>query len=938
MAFFELNFDCGETSLTVRRFSIHEAVSTPFTASLWVRSENPAVDINAIVGHAAIFKVRSGYLNVAGGGLRVWSGYVSYMEQTHAERRDTKVLSTYHFRIVPHLWLLDQRSNHRIFQHLSIPDIVDKILGERNIKHVWKIDRGSYPKHEFRIQYGETDFRFVSRLLEEAGIAYTFPDVDDNGSVLTFSDKLHQNPMRPGPPVPYEHNPTMEAEKEFVSEVSVVRDVRPGALVIRDYDFRRPDYKLIGEAPKSADEARFEQYHYIPGGMFVEAGRGGGTPVADDKGIARHDDATGEKRATRALEAARADRGGIAFKSNLNDLTPGVVFKIDHHPHPDVARTMLTTDTILEGTAEGEWSVYGHAVFADVPFRPPLVTPKPEVLGVQSVIVVGPKNVIDLDKTIHVDEFGRARVQFPWDRDGVYDDDSSCWIRVVEGWGGAGYGWINLPRVGHELLVTFLDGDPDRPVLAGRMYNTNQPVPYTLPEHKTVSTWKSQSMPTMGGFNEIKFEDKKGQELFYMQAERTLRKLVKNDEIDTVGRDRDKLVQAWEFEEVGGTRIQHTEKHREEMTGNLHHTQIKGNRYQLIRDDEIEYNFVSRRLLVKKDLDVVVKGEKRERTEWDLNLHGKEDRKDRTGQDHSLFVYQEKQEKVKGNYARQAGKEIHFKAGDATVGQAPDITLEGPGGFVRIDATGVTISGTKVDINVGGSPGNGHGSRPRKVAEAKEAEPIIGDIHVQPDAPIFATMKALWDQHVVDMALKPDDMLYAELKRRKELDDFAMNANVSTPPNGTLLWSGGGMDLAGKIAADFGAQNPVDNKARVTLEQTDGGVTMSDISKDDPHSVKMSAWTLLSRRLAAQAQGEVNVILGVSPIPRDKVVRMELEELSNNPKVTSINLHKLVENPAGKYQDKQGRSYDLVPVSPAEALGIKSTPTPVDNTDDEEEG
>ncbi|MDC3979484.1 type VI secretion system tip protein TssI/VgrG [Polyangium jinanense] len=937
MPFFELSFDCGETSLVVRRFSIHEAVSTPFTVSLWVRSENPAVDIGAIVGQPAIFKVRSGYLNLTGGGLRVWSGYVSYMEQTHAEHRQNKVLSTYHFRIVPHLWLLDQRRNHRIFQHLSIPDIVDKILTEWNVRRAWKIDRGQYPKHEFRVQYGESDFTFVSRLLEEAGIAYTFPDVDDNGSLLTFSAELHKNPPRPGPPVPYEHNPTMEAEREFVSKVSLVRDVRPGALVLRDYDFRRPEYPLFTEAPKAGDEARFEQYHYIPGGMFVEAGRGGDTPFADDKGIARHDQPTGEKRATRALEAARADRGGISFESNLNDLTPGVVFKVDHHPHPDLARPFLTTDTILEGSAEGEWMVSGHATFADVPYRPPLVTPRPEVLGVQSVRVVAPRNGIDLDQAVHVDEFGRVRVQFPWDREGNLDDDSSCWIRVVEGWGGAGYGWLNLPRVGHELLVTFLDGDPDRPVLAGRLYNAEKPVPYKLPEHKTVSTWKSQSMPALNGYNEIKFEDQKGEELFYMQAEKNLRKLVKNDEIDTVGHVRDKLVQAWEFETVGGNRIQHTEKERDEMTGRLHHTLIKGDRRQLVRKDEIEVNFLRRRLLVKKNVDAVVKGEKRERTEWDLHLYTKENRKDRTGKDHSLFVYQEKHEKVGGDYAREAGKEIHYTAGENAVGQAPDITLKGPGGFIRIDGSGIVISGTKVDINVGGSPGHGHGSRPKEIAKAKEAVPIIGDVHVQPDSPAFATMKALWDQLVADLAVKPADVKYAALKRIEELNKIAANADVETPLNGLVLWSGKGPPIAGTVAQDFANQRSALGLPSTTLEQTPGGIELGHLSSRDPSEQKDEAWTIVSKKLATQAAGDVHIVLGIVPIPEGRIVRHEIEMLSNNPNVTSITVLQMQVSATGKYKDAGGTAYDLVPITMQEALGLKPPPPPAPEPDDEDD-
>ncbi|HVK66858.1 MAG TPA: type VI secretion system tip protein TssI/VgrG [Polyangium sp.] len=941
MVFFDLSFDGGESSLSVRRFSIHEAVSTPFTVSLWVRSENPAVDIEAIVGQPAIFKVRSGYLNLTGGGMRVWSGYVSYMEQTHGEHRQTKVHSTYHLRIVPHLWLLDQRRNHRIFQHLSIPDIVDKILDEWSVRRTWQVDRGQYPKHEFRVQYGETDFAFVSRLLEEAGIAYTFPDVDDNGSVLTFSDQLHRNPPRPGPPVPYETNPTQAAEREFVSRVSLVRDVRPGALVLRDYDFRRPDYKLLGEAPKAGDEARYEQYHYLPGGMFVETGKGGDTPVADDKGVARHDQPTGEKRATRALEAARADRGGVAFESNLNDLTPGVVFRIDHHPHPDLGRPLLATDTILEGSAEGEWEVSGHAAFADVPYRPPLVTPRPEVVGVQSVRVVGPRSGNDLDVTVHVDEFGRARVQFPWDRDGKNDEDSSCWIRVVEGWGGSGYGWINLPRIGQELLVTFLEGDPDRPVLAGRVYNTENPVPYKLPEHKTVSTWKSQSLPYVEGFNEIKFEDNKTKELFYMQAEKNLRKLVKNDEVDTVGRNREQTVEAWLFETIGGNRTQHTEDARHEMTGREHHTQTKGNRFQLIRKDEIEYNFVHRRLLVKKNVDAVVKGHKRERTEWDFHTRVKGDRKDRTGKNHSLFVYQEKHEKVGQNYALETGKEIHYKAGEKITDEANDITLKGPGGFIRIDAAGIVISGTKVDINVGGSPGHGHGSHPTEVVEAKKAVPTIGAVHVPPESPAFAQVGAMWDGLKAALAQKPEELRYAALQRKNYLNEFAKGADVASQPGGVILWSGG-LDYAGAIAQDLAAQRGVDPPS-TTLEATPAGLDMTSMSENDPRDVKIEAWTILSRRFARSAQGEVNVVLAQIPVPMDKVVRQEIEELGMNPKVTAINVFQIQASPTGKYKDASGNTYDLVPVPMEQALANPAAAQPsfeepsVDEKDEEEE-
>jgi type VI secretion system secreted protein VgrG len=915
MAFFELNFDCGESSLTVRRFSIHEATSTPFTVSVWVRSENPAVDISAIVGRAAIFRIRSGYAHLTGAGLRVWSGYVSYMEQLHAEHVQSKVQSTYQLRIVPQLWLLDQRRNHRIFQHLSIPDIVDKILDEWQLKRTWKIDRGQYPKHEFKVQYGETEFAFISRILEEAGIAYTFPDVDDNNSILTFSDALHMNPMRPGPPVPYEQNPTQEAERDFVSRVQLVHEVRPGALTIRDYDFRRPAFELFGEAPKAkGPEDQYEQYHYIAGGMFLETGKGGGTPVADDKGIARHDQPTGTKRATRMLESVRADREGIAFESNLNDLTPGMVFKIDNHPHAELGRKLLVTDAMLEGTAEGEWQVFGHAVFADVPYRPPLTTPRPEVLGVQTVRVVGPQTGDKLEQEIHVDEFGRVRVQFPWDRQGKNDDDSSCWIRVAEGWGGTGYGWMALPRVGHEVIVTFIEGDPDRPILSGRLYNVEHPVPYKLPEHKTVSTWKSDSSPTSNGFNEIKFEDMKGDELFYMQAEKNHRKLVKNDEFHTTGNDRDKTVIAIETETVGKNRMQWVQMERNEMIGSVHQTLIKNDRRQLIRLDESEVNEAHRKLLVLKDQDTVVKGKKRERDEWDLHVRVNGDRKDRTGKDHSLMVYQERHEKVGGSYAREAGKEIHYTAGKETVGEAPDVTVKGPGGFVRIDMTGVTISGTKVDINVSGRAGHGHGSHPKPVEEAIDAKTKTGVVRVAPDAPLFDLVKAIAG-NFLDKP-KPKGMAgvrYAELMK------IAMSSDVSTPVNGTVLWSGGA-DKAGFVAEQLANQQTALSIPSKRLEMTPGGASLAVASNGDEWEVAQPAWQAISRRLAEGTSGEATVVVSYMPLNETAIFREEVKVLMANKNFTKLHVKLMQESPTGTFKDSDGKTYELVDVSLKEVL------------------
>ncbi|EYF04384.1 type VI secretion system tip protein TssI/VgrG [Chondromyces apiculatus] len=929
MSFFDLEFKelakkGIEIPLTVYRFAVHEAVSTPFSLSLWARSDSAAIAIDTIVGQPASFRLTAGYLNVSGSGSRAWNGVCSYMEQTRAERQDKNILSSYYLRIVPAMWVMEHQRDHRIYQHLSIPDIVDIFFDEWNIKREWRIDRGSYPKLEFKVLYGESHFAFVTRLLEEAGIAYTFPDeAGGNGTVL-LSEALHRGRKRPGAPVPYEENPTEAAEREFVSEVSLVRDVRPGAYTIRDYDFRNPSFELLGESAKArAPEDRYEQFHYLPGGFLVEGSAGGGTPVADDRGVARHLQPYGLARETRALESLRADRAGVAFTSNLHDLHPGLIFRVEQHPHPDLARELLVTDILLEGTAEGEWESRGHAVFADTPFRPPLITPRPEALGVQTVTVVGPKGVGKLDEEIHVDEFGRVRVRFPWDRSGNDDDLCSCWMRVAEGWGGKGYGWLNLPRVGQEVIVTFLEGDPDRPVIMGRLYNATHPVPYKLPDHKTVSTWKSDSAPGSGGFNEIKFDDEKSDELFYMQAEKNLRKLVKNDEILTVGHDRDKLVIAEEHETIDGTRTQVTLAERHSMIGSVHHRLIKGNKRQLIRLDEHELNEKNRWLLVEKDQDQVIRGNRRERDEWDLNARVNGDRRERVGRTRSVMIYQKLHVKVGKTFARAAGKELHAASKKIT-SEAPDITARGPGGFIRIDAAGVTISGRKVDINVSGSPGHGHGAHPREPAEAIEAKSKTGVFRDTDKLKGHGVVDAIAKQfEIKDKTAAPDNL------RMLELFKLAMESDVGTPAGGTLLWSGGG-DYAGHVAGDYAQKNSTAAQAFSRLEMTPGGGALAKTTTDnaDGWGVANPAWRTISRRLAQQAKGDVNVVLSRVPAGETAIFREEVKVLAANPDVTAVNVWLMQPSPTGKYTDKAGTTYDLVPVKMEDALAMPPPPAP----------
>ncbi|WP_437668811.1 type VI secretion system Vgr family protein [Sorangium sp. So ce131] len=726
----ELTFESGETSLDVRRFDVLESISGLFSLSILARSPNADIDLESIVGKRATFRIENG-LEFARAGARLWTGVCNQIEQLQAE---TTGLSTYQLQIVPALWLLTQRRNYRIYQHLAIPDIADRIFDEWDIAPAWSIDRDKYPKLEYRCQYGESDYTFLSRLLEEAGIAFTFPDDQAGGSAPRLSDKLHLATPRAPPALPFFDAPNDAARNEYVTDVALSHEVEPGAYTIRDYDFRNPAFPLFGEAPKApAPEDKYEQYHYQPGALLIEGGgqdRRGNTPSSDDKGVARYDKKYGDALAERALDGRRATRRKVTFETNALDLAPGTVFSIENHPHAALGagKKLLVTEVQIHGAVGAEWTQTGQAVFADVPYRPLKGTPKPLVTGVQSAIVVGPSG-----QEIHTDEFGRVRVQFPWDREGRSNDNSSSWIRASQGWAGTGFGVITIPRIGQEVLVGFLEGDPDQPVIVGRVFNSHSRVPYDLPQHKTRSTWKTSSSLGGGGFNEIMFEDLAGQELVFMQAQKDQRRLVKNDETITVGHDRQKLVKANETEVTQGNRAEFTRGDRVELTDGDRTTVVGGALRKLVRGDEVERCEGDLLLWVGGEQHLIVKQEKRELVEKDCHLKVNGSRNEAVGGTQSLFVAGDQHGKVGKNYALEAGQEIHLKAGTALVLEAAsDLTIKGPGGFIRIDAGGVTIVGNLVRINSGGAAGSGSGASPAEPEEPREAQ-VAEPARPQPD-------------------------------------------------------------------------------------------------------------------------------------------------------------------------------------------------------------
>jgi type VI secretion system secreted protein VgrG len=519
--------------LDIRHFQVVERMNELFEIAIDALCENPDIDFEAVVGQPMSFTVRKG---VEGLDVRTWTGICSHIEQVAAEERG---LSTYKLVLVPVLWLLTQRRNHRMFQVQSEVDIARKLLGEWSISTEESLS-GTYKKRKYRVQYGESDFTFLCRMLEDAGISFYFK-TDDGETKLVLHDTPQRNARR-ALPIAFRDHPT-DANREHVTAVRIGRSIRPGKYTVRDHDYRRsPAYDLRSSAKAAGGvEEALEQFEYSPGAFLYESDSGGATPVADDRGRYRTDEKEASALSLRRLDAKRGPARTVTFETNTLDLGPGTTLSFLDHPKSELApsKALLVTRISLRGERNGTWACTCEAVSAEVSYRPALATPKPTTNGVESATVVGPSG-----EEIHTDEFGRVRVHFHWDRESKMNETSSCWIHTSQPWGGSGFGGTNLPRIGQEVLVDFIGGDPDRPVIVGRVYTNLQKTPYKLPDNKTQSGMQSRSSPGGGGdnYNELMFEDQKGKELVRMQAEKDLTKLVKHDEAVTIGHDREKQV------------------------------------------------------------------------------------------------------------------------------------------------------------------------------------------------------------------------------------------------------------------------------------------------------------------------------------------------------------------------------------------------------------
>ncbi len=508
----------GADALLFHRMSGSERLGRLFEYELTVLSKDFNVELDKLLGEKVVVR-----LDAFDGRTRYFNGIVSAASREAPVRN----YASYHLVLRPWLWLLTRTADCRIFQDKSAADIVKDIFRDHGFSDFEDQLSATYKSRDYCVQYRETDFNFVSRLMEEEGIYYYFKH-NATQHMLVLSDSYSSHEPQPGyETVPY-YPPDVHdrRERDHISVWSSTRTLQAGSYALNDFDFKAPRKNLQASTAMNRPHAyaSYELYDYP--GDYLES------PDGNDYSRIR-------------LEEVHAEHATLRGEGNVRGLNAGVLFKLSNHPLDQGEYLVLSSAFSIEAeqyetTGGGGSHLIFHcslsAVQSSVPFRSARITPKPIIQGPQTAIVVTDKE----GEEIWTDEYGRVKCQFHWDR----ERQGSCWIRTSQIWAGKEWGGIHIPRVGQEVIVEFLEGDPDKPIITGRVYNgTNMP-PYPLPENMTQSGIKSRSSKggTQKHFNEIRFEDKKDKEEVYVHAERVLTTVVEASESRSIGTGRETTV------------------------------------------------------------------------------------------------------------------------------------------------------------------------------------------------------------------------------------------------------------------------------------------------------------------------------------------------------------------------------------------------------------
>ncbi|MCL1122974.1 type VI secretion system Vgr family protein [Shewanella surugensis] len=657
-------------SFELTEFTFDEGLSTPFEVKISLLSRqsdlNPSdvVDLSGLLQWAVNGEIK-----------RQVHGIVSEFTKGDTGHHHTQYCVT----LVPALSRLKLRHNSRIFQQQGSLSIISILLNEMGITDfAFNCDPAIDERlREYCVQYRETDFDFIARLAAEEGLVYHFEHTETSHTLVFSDTTLKLSYLQSY--VPYNALSGGAAGQPFVRQFTLTHQVKPSSVSLKDASFKNPAYSFLLESLAKDLQHQADTYEH-----FDFPGR-------------YKDDEAGQVFTQTRLDYLRRDAIEATGLGNIMAMQAGYKFPLTGHSDDNINRDWLLVQLIhkgVQGAASEEANSTTPTTY-DNRFRvipadsawQATPTAKPLVNGVQKAVVVGPEG-----EEIYCDEFGRVKLQFPWDRYSNGDDLSSCWVRVSQGWAGSQYGMMSVPRIGHEVIVSFIEGDPDQPIITGRVHNAVNLPPYPLPEHQSRMVLKTQTHKGEGS-NELYFDDEVGEEEIYLHAQKDMNTLVENDHLQDIKHDQ--------------------------------HNHIEGERFTQISANEHVNIDGESRTLVKKDHHLHVSG----------SLHVKAGK---------IWV-----DEASSEIHIKAGQKVVIEA-------ASGITVKAGGSFVKVDSGGVHLSGGAINLNAGGGKGSGSGASPKKPALPDNIEdainPEASDLAIQAATLESAIGAANFDYTAVELA------------------------------------------------------------------------------------------------------------------------------------------------------------------------------------------
>ncbi len=615
----------GKDVLLLTSFDGVESISSPFQFKLTTLSLDLEIKPEELIGKQVTVKIQNEH-------GRVFNGFVH--EFAFGEIKSSS-FREYHLVVMPWFEFLSHTENRRIFQNKNTKEIVTQVFSDFGFSDFNFRAEGGTPR-EYCVQYGESDLQFVSRLLEEEGYAYYFTH-EESKHTLIIVDKANAYNECAETNLVYSKGSTPDSE---IQSWEHHYEFKKGGWTLSDFNFKEPNKNQQVEAKsksKFANNSKFKHYEY---------------PDLYDVGL-------GVDLVKIRMDAEEAQMNTIAGSSNCSTFYAGGFFKLDKHDARSEQGSYILLKVVHHASdssyyagesGESSYANQFYCIPSDVHFRPARKHHRPAMKGPQSAIVTGPAG-----EEIYIDEFGRIKVQFIWDREGGNDENSSCFLRVMQTWAGNGWGTSFIPRIGHEVIVTFLDGDPDRPIVTGAVYNGVNKPPYSSKTQSGIKTHSTKS-GTAANYNELRFEDKKNSEQIYIHAEKNLDTMVENDETLTVDNDRTKII-----------------KNDENST-------IENDRNKTVNNDQTE--------TIKNNKTIEVGKDHKESIQANMTINIDEDLK----------------ESVRGKYLENVTKEYGLRAKEITMDADDKITIQTGSAKIVMKSNGdITLSGKTINIKGSGN-------------------------------------------------------------------------------------------------------------------------------------------------------------------------------------------------------------------------------------------